>query len=98
MDIKLNFINKAQDGGKTNGGIFQKVLPRGTGDRPIAWLVIEHCGEGDNHPFTFPSQLAVNANDADGNYTPQTLAQAGQVFQMVKTSTGDQLQFAGDGV
>ncbi len=67
MDIKLNFINQSNDSGNSNVVVFQKNLAPGADAPPIAWLVIAHCGEGDRHPFDFPSTMGVNASDSYGN-------------------------------
>jgi para-aminobenzoate synthetase / 4-amino-4-deoxychorismate lyase len=97
MDIQLNFINNSSDLNNSEVVIFQKNVATNFDEQPIAWQVIRHCGQGDNHPFTFPMKMQVSANDSYGNYTPQLDAQNGQMFKMQLTTSGDQLVPAGSG-
>ena len=93
--IKLNFINDSNDVNNSNVVIFQKNAGTSFDELAVAWQVIKYCGQGDNHPFTWPFASSVGASDSWGNYTPQLAAQPGQMFQMVLTPSGDQLQPAG---
>lgn len=93
--IKLNFINDSNDANNSNVVIFQKNVATSYDELAVAWQVIKYCGQGDNHPFTWPVASTVAASDSWGNYTPQLAAQAGQMFKMVLTASGDQLQAAG---
>jgi len=95
MDIGLNFINQSNDLNNSSIVIFQKNVATDFDELAVAWLVIKNCGQGDNHPFTFPMTMAVSASDSYGNYTPQLQAQNGQLFQMTQGSAGDQLSLAG---
>lgn len=97
MGIHLNFINQSNDANHSQVVIFQKNAATSFGELPVAWQVIENCGRGDNHPFTFPMGMQVGASDSWGNYTPQLNAQHGQMFQMALTSSGDRLVPAGSG-
>jgi hypothetical protein len=97
MNIKLNFINNSNDTNNTEIVIFQKNVATDFDELAVAWKVIRYCGQGDNHPFTFPMSLAVGASDSYGNYTPQLAAQNGLLFQMVQGPSGDQLVAAGSG-
>jgi len=78
-----------------SGVIFQKRAAPGFGELAIAWQVIRNCVQGGNHPFVFPESICVSAADSYGNFTPQLPAQSGQLFEMVQTSSGDQLKLAG---
>jgi hypothetical protein len=95
VDIKLNFINQSNDANNSSVVIFQKNVATDFDELAVAWLVIQNCGQGDNHPFLFPMTMAVSASDSYGNYSPQMSAQNGQMFQMSRTSSGDQLSLAG---
>ena len=97
MDIQLNFINNSNDVNNSEIVIFQKNVATGFDELPVAWLVIRYCGQGDNHPFTWPVDVQVGASDGYGNFTPHLDAQSGQMFKMVFTSSGDQLVPAGSG-
>ncbi|WAS95662.1 hypothetical protein [Nannocystis punicea] len=97
MDIKLNFINNSNDANNSQIVIFQKNVATTFDELAVAWRVIQYCGQGDNHPFTFPMQMAVSASDSYGNFTPQLPAQNGQLFNMTLTTSGDRLALAGSG-
>lgn len=93
--ITLNFINRSQDANNSSVVIFQQNVAEDFGEIAIAWKVIENCGRLDNHPFTYPLNFVVSAGDSYGNYTPQLQASDGQAFDMVKTTSGNVLQFSG---
>lgn len=97
MDVQLNFINNSNDSNNSSIVIFQKNLATNFDELAVAWQVIQYCGQGDNHPFTFPMRMQVGASDSYGNYTPQLDAQYGQLFQMALTTSGDRLVSAGSG-
>jgi len=95
MDIQLNFINNSNDANNSEIVIFQKNVATDFDELSVAWQVIKYCGQGDNHPFTFPTTMEVGASDSYGNFTPKLPAQHGQKFQMSLTSSGDKLVPAG---
>ena len=95
MDIRLNFINRSDDANNSEVVVFQRNIAAGFEELVVAWLVIRYCGQGDNHPFLFPTTMQVAASDSYGNYTPHLDAHIGQLFQMVLTPSGDQLLLAG---
>lgn len=97
MDIQLNFINNSNDLNNSDVVIFQKNVASNFDELAVAWTVIRYCGQGDNHPFTYPLSQTVAASDSWGNYTPQLNAQPGQLFQMVRTPSGDKLTPGGSG-
>ena len=94
MDIKLNFINQSNDMNNSQIVIFQKNVATDFDELAVAWLVIQNCGQGDNHPFTFPMTMAVGASDSYGNFTPQLTEQNGQMFHVTLSSSGDTLSYA----
>ncbi|PZR19962.1 MAG: hypothetical protein DI539_12330 [Flavobacterium psychrophilum] len=95
MDIKLNFINNSNDANNSSIVIFQKNVATNFDEMAVAWQVIKYCGQGDNHPFTYPMGNAVGASDSWGNFTPQLQAHEGQMFAMSLTVSGDQLSSFG---
>ncbi len=97
MDIQLNFINNSNDANNSQIVIFQKNVASNFDELAVAWRVIQYCGQGDNHPFTFPMEMAVSAGDSYGNFTPQLPAQNGQLFTMNLTTSGDRLVQTGSG-
>jgi hypothetical protein len=97
MTIQLNFINRSNDTNNSQVVIFQKNMATNFGDLPVAWKVIKYCGQGDDHPFNFPTEMQVGVSDSYGNRTPQLAAQHGQLFHMAQTVSGALLQSAGSG-
>ncbi|KRA56717.1 aromatic ring-opening dioxygenase LigA [Caulobacter sp. Root655] len=95
MDIKLNFINHSNDANNSEVVIFAKNVATSVGETAVAWTVIQNCGQGDNHPFTYPMTTQVGASDSWGNFTPPQDAADGQQFSMVLESSGDVLRESG---
>lgn len=91
MDIQLNFINQSNDANNSQIVVFQKNVAAGYNELAVAWLVIQNCGAGDNHPFVYPQTMQVSASDSWGNYSPRLDAQPGQAFAVSYTNSGDQL-------
>jgi len=88
MDIQLNLINQSNDSNNSQIVIFQKNGANDLDDLPVAWRVIENLGLGDHHPFVYPLDMTVAAADSLGSYTPQLVAQNGQLFAVTSQSTG----------
>ena len=91
-NVKLNFINKSNDTNNSEIVIFQKNTTPDFDAFAVAWTVIKNCGQGDNHPFIYPSETYVSASDSYGNFTPHLLAEPGQSFAMKLTPSGDELE------
>lgn len=89
--IKLNFINKSNDN-NSNVVIFQQNVAESSEELAVAWKVIQNCGRPDNHPFQYPMDLQISVSDSYGNYTPRLPAYNGQVFEVIKSASGDILQ------
>ena len=94
MDIKLNFINRSDDQNNSDVLIFGKNLVAQRNALAVAWMIIQNCGRGDNHPFVFPPEIELGAIDSFGNHTPPFPAQPGQRFEMVRDRSGDVLQLS----
>lgn len=92
--VQLNFINKSNEASNNEIIIFQKNQLSADGSA-VAWRVIQNCGIGDNHPFTFSSVFSVSAVDSYGNYTPRLSASMGQAFEMILAKSGDVLRYKG---
>jgi hypothetical protein len=88
VEIKLNFINRSNDSNDLRIVIFQKNLATDFDERAVAWKVIQNCGQGDNHPFTFPMEMHVDASDSFGNYFHRFRARNGQRFSVKETDAG----------
>lgn len=89
--VQLNFINRSNDVNNSEVVIFAKNVAASFDELAIAWTVIKYCGQGDNHPFTYPMTQTISASDSWGNYTAQQAAPRGQRFAMVLNNSGDQL-------
>jgi len=95
MGVQLNFVNQSNDANNSQIVIFQKNVASDFEELAVAWRVIRNCGQGDNHPFSFPLSMQIAASDSYGNYTPQLNAQHGELFHMTLTASGDRLVPAG---
>lgn len=95
MDIKLNLINRSNDTNNSKVVIFQKNAALIGEGPPIAWTVIQNCGPGDRHPFSFPDDLSLSTTDEYGNATPPLSAINGQLYRVGSTASGHSLESAG---
>jgi hypothetical protein len=95
MDIQLNFINNSNDTSNSQIVVFQKNVATNFNETAVAWQVIENCGVGDNHPFSFPMAMQVNAVDSWGNHTPRQCASNNQLFSLSKNGSGNTLGLSG---
>ena len=91
MEVQLNFINNSNDANNSQIVIFQKNVAADVIDAPIAWTVIDNCGVGENHPFTWHTNMAVSSSDMSGNYTRQIIARPGQGFSAFHDGNADTL-------
>ncbi|HEX6432458.1 MAG TPA: hypothetical protein VF008_32415, partial [Niastella sp.] len=88
-DIKLNFINNSNDKNNSQIVIFQKNVDTSYDELAVAWLVINNCGQGWNHPFTYPMAMQVSATDSWGNFSQQKIAYNGNKFAVIQDKSGD---------
>jgi hypothetical protein len=95
-DIKLNFVNLSNDVNNSDILIFQRNGAGSYNETAVAWLVIKNCIPGWNHPFIYPAEMYVSANDSWGNYSRQLAAANGQQFSIVENASGDILQHSGN--
>ncbi|NIM16165.1 MAG: hypothetical protein GTO45_29525 [Candidatus Aminicenantes bacterium] len=95
--INLKFWNKSNDVSQSKVVIFQKQVNPDYNEDTIAWIVIQYCGKGDYHPFTYNTDLEVSASDSYGNYTPQLNASPGQQFEVKEAPSGHVLTYKGPG-
>jgi len=94
-NINLRFVNNSNDQGSAQVVIFQKNILAPDAETAIAWVVIENCAPGWNHPFVYPAQLTVAVSDSYGNRSPQQNAAPGEQFSVVSSTSGDVLQPSG---
>ncbi len=93
--VKLNFVNQSNDLNSSDIVIFGRNASTSFDELAVAWRVIKNCGQGWNHPFTYPMSNMVSASDSYGNYSPQMSAANGQAFALSLTASGDTLQAVG---
>jgi len=94
-EIKLNFINQSNDRNNSSVVIFGKNVATSFDELAVAWQVIKNCGQGWNHPFTYPMDNQVSVSDSHGNHAPRLLATSGQSFSAQSSVSGDALQLSG---
>jgi hypothetical protein len=95
-NISLNFINNSNDKNNSRVVIFQKNVDTSFDELAVAWLVIENCGAGWNHPFTYPLNLAISASDSWGNFSPIIPAINGCQYIVANALSGDSLVYNTD--
>ncbi|PLR23924.1 hypothetical protein SGCZBJ_15215 [Caulobacter zeae] len=94
-EVKLNFVNRSNDAGNVHVLVFgQPPSPEldGIGQ---AWRVIDNCGPGWSHPFTWPVAVTLGVVDPNGNVSPQLDIADGQVAEVVAAPSGTLLRIAG---
>lgn len=96
-DIKLNYIDLSNDPNNSEVVIFQKNVAANFDELAVAWKVIRNCGQGNNHPFTYPMNFTVGGSDSWGNFTPQLAATNGELYSMVLQPSGNELVYSGQG-
>jgi len=89
MDIKLRFVNKSNDGNKSEVLIYQKNVVTAMPSLSVAWKVIRYCGRDCTHPFVYPDGYEVSITDEHGNFTPRLKAKNGQMLSLVQTPIGN---------
>lgn len=96
MDIKLRFVNKSNDGNKSEVVIYQKNVLTTMASLAVAWKVIRYCGRDCTHPFVYPDGYEVSVTDENGNYSPRLPARNGQMLSLVSTPAGNRrLRYTG---
>jgi hypothetical protein len=95
--IKLNFIDRSNDPNNSDIVFYQKNVATDFDSLSVAWKVIRNCGQGCNHPFTYPMEMEVSAQDSWGNYTPRLSAYNGQLFHVAEAPSGNELSYKGPG-
>lgn len=88
MNIPLRFINRSEDGHRTEVALFQKNVAPGMDEFPIAWKVIRYCGRDCWHPLVYTAEFEVSCSDSYGNYSPRLNARSGQRFTATPTASG----------
>ena len=95
--IKLNFIDRSNDPNNSSIVFYQKNVATEFDSLAVAWKVIQNCGQGCNHPFTYPMEMEVSASDSWGNFMPRIKAYNGQLFHVSQAPSGNELSYKGPG-
>ena len=88
MNIPLRFVNRSEDGHRTEVVLFQKNAAAGMDELAIAWKVIRYCGRDCWHPLVYTAEFEMSCSDSYGNYSPQLNARSGQCFTATPTASG----------
>lgn len=91
MDIEITFINQSDDENNSRVVIFQKNVAADSEEIAVAWIVIENCGRGWSHKFTYPSAFYVAAQDPWGNISDLHLAENGEIWDVTQEQSGDMI-------
>jgi hypothetical protein len=91
MDIEITFINNSYDANNSDVVIFQKNVATNFEEVAVAWTVIQNCGRNWSHRFTYPMDFYVGAQDSWGNVSDLQLAENGQKWNVVRSTSGDVL-------
>lgn len=94
MDIRLNLVNASSDTDHPQIVIFQQ-NPVAVDNFAIAWRVIPMPQPNVSFPFAYPLDIALAASDSWGNVMPPVTAYDGQLYGVVRTPSGDALQYLG---
>lgn len=94
-EVRLNFVNQSNDMNNSDVVIFSRNVSTDFDEVAIAWTVIRNCGQGWNHPFTYPMTSQLGCSDAWGNHSPQLTACPGQRFAMTLDASGALLRLQG---
>lgn len=97
MDIEITFINQSADANNSEVVIFQKNVATNFEEIAVAWRVIKNCGLNWTHKFAYPMNFYVGAADSYGNCSDLVLAQNGQKWDVVYSTSGDVLQLDAEG-
>lgn len=87
MTIQLNFINNSS---ANNSGlvIFLRPVATNPDQMATAWRVIQNCGAGSSHPFTYPMDFQFGSHSDYGNFKPQLPASQGSSLGVYQTEDG----------
>jgi len=91
MDMKITFINQSN---ALNGSVVvicQKNIAPNSDGVVVAWRVLENLGINWKHKFAYPINFYVGAGDEWGNLCNPQLADTGQKWNVVRSSSGDVL-------
>jgi hypothetical protein len=92
--IKLNLYNQSNDMNNSQVVIFQKNVATDFDELAIAWRVIQKLGRGNYHPFTYSLDLNVAAADSWGNFTTDFVGEPGELWDMMLTASGNELNLS----
>lgn len=93
-EVKLNFVNRSNDAGNVRVLLFGQPPSPGLDEVGQAWRVIDNCGPGWSHPFTWPVAVTLGVVDPNGNVSPQLDIAEGQVAEVVAAPSGTLLRIA----
>lgn len=76
MAIQLRFCNYSQLQHTPDIVIFQKPVNAGWNGSAVAWLLIQHCGLDEFHPFSFPQAVVASLSRSEnGGFLGERVAE-----------------------
>ncbi|MCR9086845.1 MAG: hypothetical protein NXH97_08880 [Rhodobacteraceae bacterium] len=91
-DVKLNLINRSEDANNSTVAILPRNADVTMDEVAVAWKVIKDLGKDDSHPFSYPLDSTIGAEDSFGNFSNQIPVVPGDAFVMIRDNTGDVLK------
>lgn len=95
-DIELTFINESQDQNNSDVVIFAKNVATDFDEIAVAWKVIQNCGRGWSHKFTYSSDFFIGASDSYGNTSNLNEARFGEKWEVVDSNSGSKVQLSNE--
>lgn len=93
-EVKLNFVNRSNDASNVRVLVFGQAPSPAVDEVDQAWRVIDNCGPGWSHPFTWPVAVTLGVVDPNGNVSPQLDIAEGQVAEVAAAASGTVLRIA----
>jgi hypothetical protein len=96
MDIRLNFINRADDPHHSQLLIFARNPETSLDEIAAAWTVIADFRPDMTYAVLYPADTGINVQDSFGNFTPMLPAEAGRHFRVMESEDGMIVELADD--
>ena len=91
MKIGITLINEASVDETPDIVLYQKNIGPNQVTNTIAWRVVEHLATGNQHSFEIDTDYQLGAVGTDGKQIAPVDAKPGQIWNVEKTASGEQL-------
>lgn len=88
MDVRLNFINHADDPNHSQLLIFGRNPETSLDEIAAAWTVIADFRPSMTYAVLYPADTGISVQDGFGNFTPMLPAAPGQHFRVAESEDG----------